>query len=264
MKRYAKLLFSTLAVLVAVSFCFTLVLVTTGSGLTLLYFQEEERPPTAAPITTLMPLALMRGTATPAASPSPTVALLIDDDVAALESAEQAAATEPPPTEPPPETDTPAPTETPPPTETLLPTDPPAPTEAPPPTETPSPTDTPAPSYGFALIEKDEFPTGKADLDVFIAVTNDDNRPVSGYRVIATHSDGTQIESGASAGDWTENSGAMHYKAGNIKLHVLNSPGGTWTLQLVDDGGQPAAAPVVLPFDDFNPAWYFVLYQEVD
>jgi hypothetical protein len=96
---------------------------------------------------------------------------------------------------------------------------------------------------------------------VYVAITNPDNRPLSGYRVLGTHSSGLQIDSPVSAGDWTANSGAMHYKAGNIKYEAPNSPAGVWTLQLVDEANNPVAPPVEFPFDPASPTWYFLLYQ---
>jgi hypothetical protein len=111
------------------------------------------------------------------------------------------------------------------------------------------------------VAEKAQFPTSHPDFDVYIAITDAHNTPLSGYRVIGRHSGGAQIDSAASAGAWTENSGAKHYKAGNIKYHIPNASGGVWTLQLVDGAGQPAAPPVDCPFDPASPGWYFVLYR---
>ena len=261
MKQYAKILFTSLAIIIALTFCGAVALVTTGSGLTMLYFREPDGPPTAAPVTTLRPLALVRGTETPATA---TVAALLSIDTATPTPSPLPET--PTPTEPAveeataealPLTDTPLPTAEPP-------TDTPQPAQPPPPTDIPIPTDTPAPSYDFAVIENDDFPTGKPDFDVFIAVTNEDNKPLGGYRVISNHSSGMQVESATSAAEWTENSGAKHYKAGNIKIHIPTSPGGAWTLQLIDESNQPVAAPLELPFDDFNPSWYFVLFRETD
>ena len=62
-------------------------------------------------------------------------------------------------------------------------------------------------------------------------------------------------------GDWTANSGAMHYKAGNIKYEAPNSPSGVWTLQLVDGNNTPVAPPVEFAFDTASPAWYFLIYE---
>jgi hypothetical protein len=94
-----------------------------------------------------------------------------------------------------------------------------------------------------------------------VAITDDNNNPLSNYRVIGTHSGGLQVESAVSAGAWTENSGANHYKAGNIKYAVPNSPSGIWKLQLVDDDNIPVAPLVELPFDSNNPTWYFLFYE---
>ncbi|MDX1520589.1 MAG: hypothetical protein R3264_03090, partial [Anaerolineae bacterium] len=166
------------------------------------------------------------------------------------------------PTEPPTATsDPPSPTATEVSPTEASPTGTPLPTAPPPPTDTPSPTDTPAPSYSFTVAERNRFPTGKPDFDMFIAVTNADNRPIGGYRVVGNHSAGAQFESAVSTGDWTENSGANHYKAGNIKVNVPNSPDGVWTLQLLDEAGQSVAAPLEIPFDTSDPAWHFVLFQ---
>jgi hypothetical protein len=161
---------------------------------------------------------------------------------------------------------TPVPTATPtatplPPTDTPV---PPTPTSPPPlPTDTLTPEPTPTPAFSFVIQETAAFPTSHVNFDVYIAVTDVNNRPLSGYRLIGTHSSGLQISSDPSAGDWTVNSGAMHYKAGNIKYVAPNSPGGIWQLQLVDSTGRPAAPPLEFPFDPAGPNWYFVVYRQI-
>jgi hypothetical protein len=161
-------------------------------------------------------------------------------------------------------TATPAPTEMPSATATIapLPTPTAAATETPvPPTLTPAPTETPLPAFDFELAESDAFPTGKDDFDAFIAVTDANNNPLGGYRIMGTHSNGQQLESQPSVDRWSENSGAMHYKAGNIKLHVTDSPEGEWTLTLVNAENQVAAASVNLAVDRAAPQWYFLLFR---
>ncbi len=64
-----------------------------------------------------------------------------------------------------------------------------------------------------------------------------------------------------SANDWIHNSGAMHYKGGNMKYEIPNSPGGMWTLQLVDGNRDPVAPPVEFPFDPNSPTWYFLFFE---
>ena len=142
----------------------------------------------------------------------------------------------------------------------LPPTDTPAPAPLPP-TATPPPTDTPAPSYPFIIQETAQYPTNHLNFDVYVAVTSGKNKPLPGYRLRGLHSSGLQIDSQVSADDWTQNSGAMHYKAGNIKYEVANSPTGVWTLQLLDEADMPVAPPVEFSFDAASPTWYFLLYR---
>lgn len=170
-------------------------------------------------------------------------------------------------------TETPSPTATATPTATPVPThtatpEPPTATSTPRPptaTHTPEPpTATPTPAYSFEIAETAPFPTNHLDFDVYVAITNADNNPLSGYKIVGTHSSGLQVESAVSTGDWTENSGAMFYKAGNIKYQALNSPPGMWTLQLVNGDNQPVAPPVEFPFEQDNLQWYFLLYRQLD
>jgi hypothetical protein len=133
-----------------------------------------------------------------------------------------------------------------------------------PPTATPLPTDTPvpaAPEFPFTIKETGKFDTTHLNFDVFVAITDDNNRPLSGYRIVGTHDTGLQLESRESAGAWTDNSGAMHYKAGNTKYEALNSPSGRWTLQLVDADGRPVGPPAAFDFDVTSPTWYFLYYE---
>lgn len=219
-----------------------------GSGVTLWFaFENSSNLPTPTRQIVRQAAALV--------TPSPTI-----------EASATATATQPPPptatfTRVP--TVTPAPTKTPvPPTETPIPpTNTPLPVQVPP-TATPLPTDTPMPAYPFTILETGQFPTNHLDFDVFIAVTDANNKPLNGYRVVGQHSSGVQAESEVSAPEWTHNSGAMQYKAGNIKYSVPQSPGGTWVLQLVDENDEPVAPAVEFPFDPANPTWYFLLYRK--
>ena len=164
---------------------------------------------------------------------------------------------------PPTATATFTPTPSPPPTNTPPPTDTPSPAPVPP-TPTPLPTDTPTPVpvvYPFIIKETGQFGTTHLNFDVFIAITNADNNPLDGFRVIATHNSGLQLESANSVRAWTENSGAMHYKAGNIKFTAPNSPTGLWNLQLIDSDGSPVGPPIEFSFDANNPTWYFLYYE---
>lgn len=134
-------------------------------------------------------------------------------------------------------------------------------------TPTPAPTDTPTPpppSFPFTITETEGYETNHLDFDVYVAITDAKNKPLSGYRVIGSHSSGLQIESQVSAGDWTVNSGARQYKGGNVKFSAPNSPAGTWSLQLVDEANQPVAPAIQFPFDAASPTWNFILYRRLD
>jgi hypothetical protein len=202
-------------------------------------------------------------TATPTATPARKLAAL------------------PSPTPAPSATFTPVPTETPTPlptaTATLVPTWtpsatptslPPTPTSPPPPppppTPIPSDTPTPAPSFPFVIQETENHETNHFNFDIYVAITDKDNHPLSGYRVLGHHSSGLQVDSQPSANDWTVNSGARQYKGGNLKYEAPNSPTGTWTLQLVDEAGQSVAPSIEFPFDAASPSWYFILYRRVE
>lgn len=174
-----------------------------------------------------------------------------------------------------PATATPTPTATPtvPPTATATPSPFPSPTPLPPePTRSAStstsapPTATPAPAllFAFTVLESAQFETSHTDFDVFIAVTDQNNTPLAGYKVVGEHSAGLRVESALTAGAWTENSGAKHYKGGNLKFSVLNSPSGAWRLQLLDGDGNAVAPALDFGFDAANPHWYFVLYRRVN
>ncbi len=208
-----------------------------GSGLTA-WLVFNQATPTEIPIRRVVALA----SSTPVPSPTPTLT--------------PTKTPTPPPTPTPLPTPLPTSTFTPSPTP-LPPTPTPLPTQ-PPPTATPTPA---PPSFPFTILETAKFDTSHLNFDVYIAITDEHNKPVSGYRVIGRHSSGLQIDSQVSANDWTVNSGAKHYKAGNIKYEAFNSPSGIWTLQLVDEAGQPVAPAIDFPFDAASPTWYFVIYR---
>jgi hypothetical protein len=228
--------------------CGLLVFVLFGSGLWVARRNVSARadegvmPVQEVSIATLAPLPAQTETTRPTATASPT----------SLPTATATLVLTPSPT--------PRPTDTPTPTATLVPPTPvPVPaTVTPPPTDTPEP---PPPAFPFIIKETGTFPTNHLNFDIFIAVVDQKNKPLGGFRVTGTHSNGWQVESALTAGDWTENSGAMHYKGGNVKFTAPNSPTGLWTMQLVDEANTPVAPPVEFPFDENNPTWYFLLYE---
>ncbi|MBN1221385.1 MAG: hypothetical protein JXM69_20850 [Anaerolineae bacterium] len=267
MKKHRTTL--VLSVLLLIGFCLALALISLGSGLTLWVGWQQTPEVTAKPRPTPRPVVfvLPTVTSTPAilnVTPVIPMGLASPPPLSSTVSAPAFTPTlisTPLPVVTEIATPTPTPTFLPPSPTPLPPTATPTPTPSPPPTDTPTPTNTPTPALIFTASEVEQFPTNHLNFDVYIAVTDTNNTPLGGYRLVGHHSDGLQAESGLSANRWTENSGAMHYKAGNIKYQVPDSPGGVWTLQLVNEVGQPVALPLETSFDPANPTWYFVLYR---
>jgi hypothetical protein len=235
----------TLVILLLAGSCVLVAFTALGSGLTLWLAAnriELTATPTATPTRKLAALPSLTPSPSPTFTPIPTAT----------------------PTPVPTATATLVPTLTPSFTPTPLPATPTPP--PPPPTPTPIPSDmpTPAPGFPFVVLETEGHETNHLNFDIYVAITDKNNKPLSGYRLLGRHSSGLQVDSQVSANDWTVNSGARQYKGGNLKYEVPNSPTGTWTLQLVDEAGQPAAPPIDFPFDTASPAWYFILYRRVE
>jgi outer membrane biosynthesis protein TonB len=271
-KKQHRIIFIT-GIILLIGFCLAVTLVTMGSGLTLWVGlkQTAKFSPTAPRPTRkilVMPSPTLIGSMpSPGTTATPAEPLTAPTTSKPLPPDATVAPTLPPvtPTSPPLPTDTATPTPLPAtPTPTPLPpTATPSPTP-PPPTATDTPTATPTPGHTFTVSETEQFPTSHPNFDVYIAITDANNTPLSGYRVLGQHSGGLQVESQISANAWTANSGAMHYKAGNIKYEVPDSPGGVWSLQLVDEAGHQVAPSVELSFDSSDPTWYFVLYRQIE
>lgn len=223
--------------------CLAGALAAAGSGVALWLSVDKTAAIPPSPTARLVRWSMPTLTPTPASTATPTHTLTPASTHTAT------------PTTTPTTTDTPTTTPSPTPAET--------PTQAPPAaTPTPSPTDTPAPpSFPFTIQETASFPTNHLDFDVYVAITSQDNKPLNGYRVAAFHSNGLQITTEPSAGDWTVNSGARHYKAGNLKISVPQSESGAWTLHLLDEAGTLVAPTIEFPFDNSAPTWYFIIYR---
>jgi len=246
LKRQHFIIVLAVTSLLFLTICVLLSLAGVGSGLTLWLNSSQAAGDNIASHPTRV-FALAASSPAPTFTPTPTATLIPTQTPTPLPTDTSTPTPVPssPTGTPVPPTDTPVSTDTPPP--------------PPPATDTPAPAPTPA--FAFDVLEFEKFPTSHLNFDVYIAVVDDGNHPLAGYRVLGQHSGGMQMDSEGSADRWTENSGAKHYKAGNIKYEVFNSPGGVWTLQLVDQAGQPAAPPLEFPFDSASPTWYFVLYQ---
>ena len=174
---------------------------------------------------------------------------------------------------------TPTPTHTPTPTMTSTPTDTPIPTETPIPTDTPTPeptntprprpqppTDTPAPpptpEYPFAVIEisSPEFThTTNPMIVVYVAITDQNNTPLGGYRVVGDSAQSpyqSHVESPPSCYNWCATSGRGGYiKAANVKFEPGPFIDGTWNIYLVDGAGQQVSPVVPLTYSTDPNAW---------
>lgn len=165
---------------------------------------------------------------------------------------------------------TPIPTATPVPTETPIPTDTPTPlpTDTPrprpqPPTDTPGPpTDTPAPEFPFmvAEISPPEFThTTNSSIIVFVAITDQNNTPLGGYRVVGDSPQvefNSHVESGESCYDWCGGTGVGGYvKVSNAKFEPGAFIDGTWNIYLVDGGGAQVSPVVPLNYSTDPGAW---------
>lgn len=161
-------------------------------------------------------------------------------------------------------TDTPIPTDTPPPTNTL-----PPPTPAPP-TDTPTPEPTPTPSFPFKIREQGDRmlqKTNNSILSNIILVSDANGTPLGGYYLVGEHSPSNETyKSAASSWRYDALSGLEGYvKQGNLKFEP---PGGfrdgTWTIWLVDGGGQQVSAKVQLSYssDPTTWAWDFIWWTQ--
>lgn len=189
-------------------------------------------------------------TPTPDWTPTPTVTLT------------PAATATPTETPIPTETPTPLPTDTPVPTETPLPTDTPKP-RPPTATFTPAPpTATPAPSYPFKVIEGPTwFKTTNPILVMYVALTDANNVPVGGLKVVGDHQpSGAHVESALSCHkDFCKRNGeAGTIKQGNVAFEPPVYETGVWNLYVVDGGGAQVSPVIPVTVDFANPGWFFI------
>ena len=147
---------------------------------------------------------------------------------------------------------------------------------APPPTATPLPptaTFTPAPTatpnWAFKVREQGnrEFQKTNANfISSIVAITDPNNIPIGGHRIVGTNSAGVRYESAQSSWQFDAVSGLEGYlKFGNVKFEP---PGGyndtTWTIYVVDSAGSQVSAPISLtyPSDPNQRAWDFIHWSQ--
>jgi outer membrane biosynthesis protein TonB len=190
-------------------------------------------------------------TNTPTATPTPTITPIPTD------------------TPTPVPTNTPEPTNTPKPTDTPIPTNTKPPPTPAPPTDTPTPAPTPTPDYPFKVEEQGnrEFQkTQNSILSNIILISDANGTPLGGYKLKAVHSTGIDYESAPSSWQMDALNGLEGYvKFGNLKFEP---PGGfqdgTWTVWVVDSGGNQVSKKVPLSYSS-NPstwAWDFIWFSQ--
>ncbi len=201
-------------------------------------------------------------TATPNWTPTPTVTLT------------------PTPTRTPTETSTP--TETPTPTETAIPTGtatvaptntptPAPPTNTPkprPPTNTPTPappTPTPTPDFPFKVVEGPQgYPTSNPILVMYIALTDANNTPIGGLKVVGDHTPtGDHWVSGESCFDFCKVNGLEGtLKFGNVTFEPPRYETGVWNLYVVDGAGNQVSNVIPVTVDFNAPGWFFLMLRK--
>jgi len=188
----------------------------------------------------------------------------------------------PTPTITPTPTNTPIPTDTPTPVPTdtptpMPPTDTPVPTAtftpAPPtPTFTPAPpTPTPAPSYPLSVVDQTDRTFTHTDshfLLIYVNITDANETPLGGYRVIGDSSNGMHYESAESCWDYCTGNfkepGGGYKKRANIKVEP---PGGffdgTWNFYVVDGGGGQVSPTLSFTYssDPSQWVWDFIWFM---
>jgi hypothetical protein len=173
------------------------------------------------------------------------------------------------------ETPTPIPTNTPLPTDTPTPTNTPEPTRRPPPpppappTNTPAPVPTPTPDFPFTISEQGnrEFQkTNHPAIVVYVAITDANNVPVGGLKVVGDHSSGQHVESAQSDWRWSVVNclDCSYAKQGNLKFEPGSFIDGTWNIYLADSNGTQLSKVVPLAYsaDPAQWVWDFIIFKK--
>lgn len=165
----------------------------------------------------------------------------------------------------------PTPTATPFPTDTPVPTNTPRPLP-PPPTATPlPPTNTPAPEFPFEVFEQGNRFFQKTSyhvINIYVAITTQDNVPIGDLRIIGDHTPSSQhVESAPSDWHWSISNclDCAYIKFGNVKFEPGTFTDGVWNIYVADLAGN-RLSPVV-PFSySTEPdqwVWDFVLFKKL-
>ena len=96
---------------------------------------------------------------------------------------------------------------------------------------------------------------------MFIALTDGNNVPIGGLRVVGDHTpSGAHVESVESCyNDFCKTSGVSGFvKFANVPFEPPAYEAGTWNLYVIDGGGAKVSDVISVPVDPANPQWYFI------
>jgi hypothetical protein len=232
-KRLALILLAAVVMLVGSLGC------ALGGGLAQRFAAEptSTRAPTKTPRPTFT--ATPDWTATPTVTPTPTNSPIPSDTLTPVP------------------TDTPLPTDTPtpePPTATFTPA-PPRPTDTPAP-----PTPTSPPSYPFVVESQSnrEFThTNNPFVYILVEILDPSGTPLGGYRIVGDSSTGEHKISEESCHQrWCKTTGSGGYaKVGNVSFEPGPFIDGSWTIYMVDGGGQQVSPAITLNYSSDSTQW---------
>jgi len=108
-----------------------------------------------------------------------------------------------------------------------------------------------------------DSPTTNPILVMYIALTNSNNVPIGGLKIVGDHSpSGTHYVSGESCFDFCKRNGLEGViKQGNVTFEPPTYETGVWHLYVVDGGGAQVSdvIPISINFD--NPQWFFMILR---
>lgn len=107
------------------------------------------------------------------------------------------------------------------------------------------------------------YPTTNPILVIYIALTDPNNVPIGGLKVVGDHTpSGLHWESAESCFDFCKASGTKGtIKFGNVTFEPPRYETGVWNLRVVDGGGTPVSDVISVPIDASSPGWFFMLLR---
>lgn len=127
----------------------------------------------------------------------------------------------------------------------------------------------PTPAFPFSIAEQGNRAfqtTNHHPIVIFVAVVNEKNIPLGGYKVIGDHTpSGRHVESTLTEPDWSQVNclSCGYIKQGNVKLEPGNFEDGIWNIYLADINDRQLSPVVPLSYsaDPSTWVWDFVLFK---